>query len=43
MVPRPFENGAAKLCTVNESKVMVPKTPNVKNLFSRIYIFCKKN
>ena len=37
-VPRPFD-GAAKLCTVNESKVMVP---NVKNQFLRIYVFCKK-
>ena len=37
-VPRPFENGAAKVCTVNESKVMIP---NVKIKFS-LYIFCNK-
>ena len=28
-IPRPFGNGAAKVCTVNESKVMIL---NIKNL-----------
>ena len=39
---KPFENSAAKVCTVNESKVMIP---NVKIKVSRIYIgmyFVKK-
>ena len=39
-VPRSFENGVAEVCTVNESKVMIP---NVKIKFSQSYVFCKKN